>query len=369
MRILALEPYDGGSHRAFLDGWRRHSRLEFAVLGLPARHWKWRMRHAAVTFAEQVAELVAGGESWDALFCSDMLNLAEFRGLCPAVANLPAVVYLHENQLTYPVRFDEERDFHFGYTNFTTCLAADAVWFNSEFHRREYLAALRSFLKRMPDFQSLAAVDAIESKSSIQPPGIAPFPPRGSRLPGPLHIVWAARWEHDKNPEDFFAAIAQLMAGGADFRVSVIGEQFRDVPAVFGEYREKLADRVDRWGFQPTREEYRAALAAADVYVSTANHEFFGIAAVEAMAAGCWPLLPNRLAYPELLVGVAGVGEKFLYDGSVDDLARRLTELCTAINEPPPWQVNLTKLLAAIQRFQWTRRARALDEGLEDLGI
>ncbi len=184
MRIVALEPFYGGSHRAFLDGWRRHSRHEFSVIGLPARNWKWRMRQAAVTFAEQVAKRIADGQSWDALFCSDMLNLAEFRGLCPAAAELPSVVYFHENQLTYPVRYGDQRDCHFGYTNFTTCLAADAIWFNSEFHRREYLAALRLFLKRMPDFQSLAAIDAIEAKSSIQPPGIEPLPPRGPRRPG-----------------------------------------------------------------------------------------------------------------------------------------------------------------------------------------
>ena len=52
MRVLALNPYHGGSHRAFLDGWMANSRHRFTLLTLPAHHWKWRMRHAAVTFAE-----------------------------------------------------------------------------------------------------------------------------------------------------------------------------------------------------------------------------------------------------------------------------------------------------------------------------
>ena len=76
------------------------------------------------------------GEGWDVVFCSDMLDLAQFRGLAPsAVHRLPAVAYFHENQLTYPVRFEKERDLHFGLTNLTTALAASAVWWSSAFHR------------------------------------------------------------------------------------------------------------------------------------------------------------------------------------------------------------------------------------------
>ena len=106
------------------------------------------MRHGAVTFAQQVAERAAQGAAWDVLFCSDMLNLAEFVGLSgAAVQALPRVVYFHENQLTYPVRHASERDYQFGMTNITTCLAADQVWFNSAFHRDSFLEAVEVFLK------------------------------------------------------------------------------------------------------------------------------------------------------------------------------------------------------------------------------
>ncbi len=367
MRILALEPYFGGSHRAFLDGWRAHSRHEFKVLGLPARTWKWRMRHAAVTFAEQARELCQAGQRWDAVFCSDMLNLAEFRGLCPAaVAALPTVAYFHENQLTYPVRKGDERDFHFGYTNFTTCLAADEIWFNSDFHRNDFLNALSAALQRMPDYQEPEQVARIDAKSKIQPPGIEAFSARTPRQPGPLRILWAARWEHDKNPTDFFLALDALRASGIDFRVSVIGEQFREVPAVFAEYEKILAGCIDRWGFQSSREEYRAALLEADIFVSTANHEFFGIAAAEAIAAGCLPLLPNRLAYPELLAALENC-QAYLYDGSVCDLVEHLTRCNHLMQRGFATAEAIEPLRRSMDHLHWKRRATEMDAAMESV--
>ena len=64
MRVLGLEAYYGGSHKAFLDRWCAVSRHEWTVLDLPPNKWKWRMRHAAVTFAEKVQQRV----EWDLLF-------------------------------------------------------------------------------------------------------------------------------------------------------------------------------------------------------------------------------------------------------------------------------------------------------------
>ena len=187
MNILALESYYGGSHKALLDGLSGRSRHRWTVLTLPAHKWKWRMRHSAITFAEQVRELVEKGQTWDLLFCSDMLNLAEFVGLAPAeVACLPKITYFHENQVTYPVRFSDERDYQYAMTNLTSALCADTVWFNSDFHRDSFLDAMTAFLKSMPDHQPLAEVDNIRAKSAIYPPGIEPVAGHVARTPGPI---------------------------------------------------------------------------------------------------------------------------------------------------------------------------------------
>ena len=308
------------------------------------------MRHAAVTFSRQLPD----PQAHDILFCTDMLNLAEFRGLCSAEhRRLPAVAYFHENQLTYPAQRLEERDLHFAYSNLTTALAADAVLFNSAFHRQEFLSALPPFLRRMPDHAHLDAVTDINAKSAIQPPGIDPPSPRATtRRLGPIRILWASRWEHDKQPELFFAALRQLLADGVDFRVNVLGESFRDSPSCFADAKGWLSDRIDHWGFAADRTEYLRILGDSDVIVSTAGHEFFGIAVVEAVAAGCVPLVPEALAYPETL----GSESRWFHDGTPAGIAGAIRTHATDAMPLPD-----------VSRYFWRKRSAEMDDAMEEV--
>jgi len=368
MNILALEPYYGGSHRAFIDGLSKVSKHKWTLLTLPAHKWKWRMRHSAIAFASQVNELTEKSQSWDLLFCSDMLNLAEFVALTSAeIAGLPKVIYFHENQLTYPVRAEDERDYQFAMTNLTGALAANAVWFNSQFHMDSFFDALKKFLKSMPDFQPLEAVEKIRAKSSVYPPGIPDFPARKARAPGPLHILWAARWEHDKNPEDFFKALEILKAQNVPFRISVIGQSFRDRPAIFDQAHSDFRDHIDLWGYQQSREDYEHALCEADVVVSAAKHEFFGIGIIEAIAAGAYPLVPNRLSYPEILgLGRIEGAEQFFYDGTARNLADKLSLLASSIENADLWPASISPATHT-DHFRWQNLANRYDKALEHI--
>ncbi len=363
MKILALEPYYGGSHRQFLDGWSSRSRHEWTILGLPAYKWKWRMRHAAVTFAAETRMRQERGAAWDMLFCSDMLNLAEFLGLLGSLQGLPSVVYFHENQLSYPVRYERERDYHFAATNMTTALAADEAWFNSAYHMESFFRDLGNFLKKMPDYNHPESVELIRRKSLVFPQGIDEFPARHCNAGGPARILWNARWEYDKDPESFFKALRILKEDGCEFRLNVVGERFKAAPSVFEHAREEFDEHIDRWGYQEKREEYVNALCESDIVVSTAKHEFFGVGVVEAVAAGALPILPRRLAYPEIIIPAGDIfpGGIF-YEGGARRLARKLRIAVNMLSELRSRRFIISKMA---EKYAWRNLTPVLDDAIE----
>ena len=311
LRILALEPYYGGSHRAVLDGLVARVDADWTVLTLPARKWKWRMRGAAMTMAAESARLAEtpsyregpSDAPFDVVFASTFLNLAEFRGMVgSAVSAVPAVVYYHENQLVYPNRHTAEWDLQFPLTNITSALSAEACVFNSAWNLEIFLDAIPGFLCEFPDHHPTAVAERIRATSRVLAPPFDPAAFDGYEVMRGLipRIVWPHRWEHDKNPDDFFAAVSQLAEERLDFEVAVAGQAFRDVPDAILAAEQTLGSRLVHLGQPESRDAYAALLASSDVAVSTAVNEFFGIAMVEASYAGCLPLVPDRLAYQEL---------------------------------------------------------------------
>jgi glycosyltransferase involved in cell wall biosynthesis len=366
MRILALEPYYDGSHRQFIDDWIRRSCHDWTLLTLPGYFWKWRMRHAGLTFARQVHEKYVDRD-FDAVFCSDMLNLPEFLGLAGAKYALPCVLYFHENQLTYPDARRQGRDLHFAMTNFLSAVAARGVWFNSHWHGQEFLRAMEQWMQQAPDYRPADALEQVRSRLHVHPPGIEIPTPRKKREPGPLRIGWVSRWERDKNPKTFFEVIDRLAQAGEDFRLLILGQSFQQVPGVFDQGRQRHLDRIEQWGFLESREDYRNALGRMDVVVSTAEHEFFGIAIAEAVAAGALPLLPDRLAYPELLSGLDETQRRCCLFGSARELSSRLIAMAQDIHSGRPLPLDPSTLRKAMMRFEIGHRAGRMDLALESL--
>lgn len=299
LRILYVEPFEAGSHARFGATLRRHLGHELVAWTMPGRHWKWRMRGAGLWLAEQ--KPAAG--AIDVLLASSFTPLADLVALRPDIAGVPRVLYFHENQWEYPDRARQERDHHLAFTQVVSAAAADLCLFNSQYNRDTFLRATRAFIQRMPDARPTATVEALALRCEVLPvPVEAPSGrPADSDRSAPLQILWNHRWEHDKRPEAFFTALEALAEGGADFRIAVCGQAFGTVPAAFDEARTRWADRIAHWGPIEDRTRYESLLGRCDVVLSTAAHEFFGMSIVEAALAGCRPIVPDRLAYPEVV--------------------------------------------------------------------
>lgn len=359
MKILMLEPYFGGSHRDFALGLQAHSRHRIELLTLPDRFWKWRMRGAALHFRAQVDRL----ENYDLILATSLMSLADFAALCPP-SHPPLAVYFHESQLTYPSAHWRARDHHFGFTDITSALAADRVWFNSRSHRQAFLEAVPGLLQRMPDGRPAWVTEALAAKSEVLHPGCrfapgvggaAPLPPKW--LEPPL-IIWNHRWEHDKNPDAFIRALEAVRQRGVPFRVALLGQTFRRVPPALAAARATLGEAVVHMGFVPSPEAYHQWLARGALVVSTAIQENFGLAVVEAVHGGCLPLLPDRLSYPEIIP--PAFHADCLYQGE-DDLVTKLADRLSRIAD---WAHLARQLTAAMEGFAWEARIADFDQAL-----
>ncbi|MCY4225715.1 MAG: DUF3524 domain-containing protein [Bacteroidetes bacterium] len=307
MNVLALEPWYGGSHRNFVDGLIRSSRHEYHLITMSARFWKWRLQGGAQTLARKSRQAIKNGFKPDIILASSMVNVPAFLALVRReIGDIPVVYYLHENQLTYPLASEVKRDLSYSYINYLSCLASDQVVFNSEYHYKEFIHALPSLLRVFPDYTHLHTVSEIRAKSRVIHLGMdlqshAQYAQTELGKDSPPVVLWNQRWEYDKNPEAFFRLMNRLDDSGCRFRLILAGKRFEEQPSEFDIAFERYAERILHYGYAENFEEYSKLLHRADIVVSTAIHEFFGIAMLEAIYCGCHPLLPNRLSYPELI--------------------------------------------------------------------
>jgi len=367
MKICLIEPFHTGSHAAWAEEYARCSRHEVSLLTLSGRHWKWRMHGGAVTLARQ---FLADGRKPDLLLASDMLDLTSFLALTrPQTAGLPTALYFHENQLTYPWSPDDadpgqQRDAHYAFINYTSALAADAVLFNSRYHLDAFHAQLPAFLQGFPDQNELASLAPLRAKSSVLPLGLdlqrldryRPTAPRDPAEP-PL-ILWNHRWEYDKNPQEFFAALYRLQDEGLAFRLALLGESYRKAPPIFAEAQQRLGERIVQFGYATDFADYARWLWRADILPVHSIHDFFGASVVQAIYCGATPLLPRRLAYPEHLP--AALHDRYLY-ADFPDLLSRLRDLLRH-----PGAAN-SALRAHVARYDWAEQVQAYDALFERL--
>ena len=306
--ILAFESFDGGSHRQFRETLTRHSSHTWRWITRPPRGWKWRM---AISAQEMVDEMLKQGiDKPDCLFATSLLDCAALRAALPrGWRDLPIVLYMHENQIAYPT--NDQRDVSFACTNLQSILTSDLTIFNSIWNLDSYVDGITSLLSHSDHalgnvelrIRNTAAVAWVPVELPKENEGIL----HNSNMSGRKNcttIVWPHRWEHDKGP-DALLLLARKHTKTLNLRWIILGEQFKEVPNALEQFKVEFREQIDHIGFAKTKGEYWNWLSKADWVLSTAKHEFFGIAVVEALFAGCLPWLPEKLSYRELLPACA----------------------------------------------------------------
>ena len=314
-RILVLSAYDTESHRL----WR--TRLESMLpafdwqhLSLPARNFSFRIRSNSLQWA--FGDYKPLQEQYDAILATSMVDLASLRGLRPALAQIPTVVYFHENQFDFPLNRQRASNIEPKLVPIYAALCADRVVFNSEYNRSSFLSGVKRLLKSLPDKLDASIINKLAASLVIPVPLASRefcAPPLVSDDPV-LEVLWNHRWEHDKGPELLLNVLEKLQQSTLPVRFHLAGKQFRNQPGVFADIDATLDAiaaqrqlRRGQFGFLPDRQLYLDLLKRCDVVLSTALHEFQGLALQEACALGCTPVAPDRLVYPEYL------SSEFLY--------------------------------------------------------
>ena len=304
VRILAFESFDGGSHLQFRETLTKYSAHDWSWITRPARGWKWRMATSALEMASEA--ISRDLQTPDCIFTTSLTDAAALRASLPnGWRDIPLVLYMHENQIAYPTR--DKRDSSFAFTNLQSVLTADLTIFNSKWNLDSFIDGMESLLAKSKDSTLTDIGERVRSNSAVAwVPVELPTKKNSTKNTNDtcIRVVWPHRWEHDKGPEALLE-LAREHTEELNLRWIILGEGFSNVPEALQQFKSEFSERIDHMGYVESKEEYLQWLAKADWVLSTATHEFFGIAVVEALFAGCLPWLPERLSYRELLPACA----------------------------------------------------------------
>lgn len=306
---------------------------------------------------------VAEHGPFDLLLASSMTNLPALLGAGRhIIGDMPVVLYMHENQLTYPLAPDESEDLTYPMINHSSMAVADRVVFNSEFHRRAWFDAVPELMIRMPDHRELGLIEAIERRSSVLPVGVdlARLEPVDLEPAARPRILWNQRWHHDKAPDEFAAAVIDLADLGYVFDLALAGERTDPEPEALRRVRDRLGDRIVHDGFA-AEDDYVELLRSSDIVVSTAQQEFFGIALTEAVSAGAFPIVPDRLVYPERIPEIHHAACLYADPQALVDRLR------WAIERSVIAQGVVSELRPVMAEFDWPVVAPRYDELFDDV--
>jgi glycosyltransferase involved in cell wall biosynthesis len=358
--IALLEPWYQGSHRAWADALVDASTHHIELIAHPVGPWRRVLRDAPMWFSSRLEEAARELGPPSVVLASSPIDLASVLGLSrAATSGAQILLFQHESQMLYPPGPKGGIAIGPGVVDWHTFAAADRIFVASRYHHREINERLAGFVAEHTDPSQEPMVRKILDRLAVLPVGIdytslAADRPSAKNPEPPCRIVWNHRWDHDKAPHRFVHALSVLHGRGANFELVLLGDSSGAGSDIRALAEERLAGHIVHSG-AATKADYVKLLQSSDVVVSTSDHDFFGVAAAEAIAAGCRPLLPDRLGYPELVP--QRQAEHFLYrDDEFIDRLGQLTE-----SSRSELHAHSEVLLTHIRQFSWEHLIQQYD--------
>jgi len=369
VRILLLSAYDAQSHKY----WRQSlvaqlAHHDWTELVLPGRHFSWRIRGNSMQWA--LGERAVLEQPYELIIATSMVDLASLKGMVPHLANIPCLMYFHENQFVYPSnhanRVNQSHNLDPKMVTLYGALAADRLLFNSQYNRHSFLLGVAELLQQLPDKMPVDVPQLLLNKSQVlavpltalagQELGASLWPQHSKQQP--LRLVWAARWEYDKGPLQLLAILHELKARKVHFNICILGQKFRNSPQEFEQIQTQFSQQIVHSGFAESRQQYLTWLAGADMVLSTALHEFQGLAVLEAVQLGCIPILPKRLVYAELFA------DDYLYPSDADDIQLEAKAAVDLIQQQASLLESNKHTIPKLEHLEWPVMAAQYEQSM-----
>ena len=163
--------------------------------------------------------------------------------------------------------------------------------------------------------------------------------------------------DSDKNPKSFFSVLKRVKNESNDFGLVILGENFSKSPKVFEESKKEFKNQIVHWGYLDSFEEYAKWLWKSHIIPVTSNQEFFGGSVMEAIYCGVWPILPNRLTYPELIPKIFHKDNIYRTE---EELFKKIMSLIKNYND-----LAQSDIASISEKFDWRLMSKEYDEKLE----
>ncbi|XP_042804622.1 glycosyltransferase-like domain-containing protein 1 isoform X8 [Panthera pardus] len=331
MSILIIEAFYGGSHKQLAD--LLQEELEDCVLySLPAKKWHWRARTSALYFSQNIPI----SEQYRILFASSVLNLTELTALRPDLGKLKKILYFHENQLVYPVKKCQERDFQYGYNQILSCLVADVVVFNSVFNMESFLTSIGKFMKLIPDHRPKDLESIIRPKCQviyfpIRFPDVSRFMPKHKTTHlqkilslkgngGAAPSMAPAFHQEQKSSENLLKNFNSESGPCNAAQQENLGSSLTQEPDL------RMCHSSDNSSSLHEEDKQNTTSSPCDIFGGIDDpqrplHIVWPHRWLEAVYCGCYPLCPKDLVYPEIFPA------EYLYS-TPEQLSKRLQNFC-----------------------------------------